>query len=143
MTEDKIVRTLYVNVYQEERRYGGAEEGGWWYSSYTPLESEATKCNCNLPIREWPIQDEETWDYIGWHVELDTFLIYHEEDCPCVSKFKEFEDKWICFKDDWYPQSSGDDSEPRRGESFTSGTITVRIELMKGSNKPEQIPMYS
>lgn len=135
-------RTLYVNVYQEERCYGGAEEGGWWYSSHTPLEFEATNCSCDLPIREWPIQDQNG-DYIGWHVELDTFVIYHEHDCLCVSKAKDFEDKWNGFKDEWYPQTEDDDSGPRRGESFTSGKVQVSIELMKGSYKPEQMPMYS
>jgi len=23
----------YVNVYEKDRRYGGAEEGGWWFNS--------------------------------------------------------------------------------------------------------------
>lgn len=25
------MRLLYVNVYEVDRRYGGPEEGGWWY----------------------------------------------------------------------------------------------------------------
>ena len=136
-------RTLFVNVYQEERCYGGAEEGGWWYTSKTPLEFEGVSCSSDLPVSEWPIQDDETWEYVGWHVELDTWESFHEETCLCISKVKEFMSKWMGFKDEWYSQTPGDDSEPRRGESFTSGKITVRIELMKASYKPEQIPMYS
>ena len=26
----------YVNVYLYDREYGGPEEGGWWYNTYTP-----------------------------------------------------------------------------------------------------------
>lgn len=31
--------TLYVNVYDITRNYGGPEEGGWWYDCGEPLES--------------------------------------------------------------------------------------------------------
>jgi hypothetical protein len=30
---------LYVNAYEVSRPYGGPEEGGWWYDSYSPLAS--------------------------------------------------------------------------------------------------------
>ena len=29
----------YVNVYLENRAYGGPEEGGWWYNCGDPVES--------------------------------------------------------------------------------------------------------
>jgi len=29
--------TYYVNIYQLSRNYGGAEEGGWWYDSGSPV----------------------------------------------------------------------------------------------------------
>lgn len=28
----------WVNVYEVTRHYGGAEEGGWWYNQYNPIE---------------------------------------------------------------------------------------------------------
>ena len=28
----------YVNVYLEELAFGGREEGGWWYHTFTPEE---------------------------------------------------------------------------------------------------------
>lgn len=28
-----------VSLYEIERRYGGPEEGGWWYDDYTVIES--------------------------------------------------------------------------------------------------------
>ena len=36
--------TVFVNVYSTERRYGGAEEGGWYYTCGTPVVSKATTC---------------------------------------------------------------------------------------------------
>ena len=30
----------YVNVYEEDRGYGGPEEGGWWYDISEPVHSE-------------------------------------------------------------------------------------------------------
>ena len=29
----------YANVYELDRRYGGDEEGGWWFTTYTPRDS--------------------------------------------------------------------------------------------------------
>lgn len=34
--DDKMV---YVTAYAVTREYGGSEEGGWWYSNYTALET--------------------------------------------------------------------------------------------------------
>ena len=30
---------LYVNTYEVDREYGGPEEGGWWFTTYTPVAS--------------------------------------------------------------------------------------------------------
>jgi hypothetical protein len=30
----------YVNVYEEDRGYGGSEEGGWWYDVREPVHSQ-------------------------------------------------------------------------------------------------------
>ncbi len=35
--------TLYVNVYLEDRHYGGPEEGGWWYDAGVVVSS--VQCN--------------------------------------------------------------------------------------------------
>ncbi|NHJ86442.1 MAG: hypothetical protein FK734_13340 [Asgard group archaeon] len=32
--------TFYVRVYGFNKAYGGAEEGGWWYNSYTVIDTE-------------------------------------------------------------------------------------------------------
>ena len=30
----------YLNIYEIGQAYGGPEEGGWWYTVGTPVESE-------------------------------------------------------------------------------------------------------
>ena len=32
-------RINFANVYELDRHYGGPEEGGWWYTSFTPRAS--------------------------------------------------------------------------------------------------------
>jgi hypothetical protein len=32
-------RPFYANIYLEDRAYGGAEEGGWWYNYREPCVS--------------------------------------------------------------------------------------------------------
>jgi hypothetical protein len=32
-------RTLWVNVYELDRMYGGPEEGGWWFTTGWPVSS--------------------------------------------------------------------------------------------------------
>jgi hypothetical protein len=34
MTETEILPTYFLGLYQIELCYGGAEEGGWWYTTY-------------------------------------------------------------------------------------------------------------
>lgn len=36
---EEVTPLLYVNVYLHDRAYGGPEEGGWWYDTYEPVES--------------------------------------------------------------------------------------------------------
>jgi|GEM_PF-4219397 len=31
---------LYANLYVHDREYGGSEEGGWWYDTYTPADND-------------------------------------------------------------------------------------------------------
>ena len=34
-----LCRCAYLNAYKVIQRYGGPEEGGWWYSVYEPVAS--------------------------------------------------------------------------------------------------------
>ena len=39
MVERKRGRFYYVNVYLEDRAFGGSEEGGWYYDCGSPVRS--------------------------------------------------------------------------------------------------------
>lgn len=36
---------VYVNAYLVVKKYGGAEEGGWYYDHYSPLQSRQYESN--------------------------------------------------------------------------------------------------
>ena len=136
------MRTLYVNVYQVERAYGGSEEGGWWYDAGTVLETKERLCACDLPVITWPVSDEHGRE--GYRAELDTWVANHDEnECEAYDTLNDLLEKYAGRKDEWYLQTEGDDSEPRRGESFSSGNIKVCIELDAGVPYPSVMPMYS
>ena len=136
------MRTLYVNVYQVERAYGGSEEGGWWYDAGTVLETKERLCACDLPVITWPVSDE--YGREGYRAELDTWVANHDEnECEAYDTLNDLLEKYAGRKDEWYLQTEGDDSEPRRGESFSSGNIKVCIELDAGVPYPSVMPMYS
>ena len=136
------MRTLYVNVYQVERAYGGSEEGGWWYDTGTVLETKERLCACDLPVITWPVSDE--YGREGYRAELDTWVSNHDEnECEAYDTLNDLLEKYAGRKDEWYLQTEGDDSEPRRGESFSSGNIKVCIELDAGVPYPSVMPMYS
>ena len=45
-------RIKYATVYFKDRRYGGLEEGGWWYNHYTKVsQSIPVWCKNRLPCR--------------------------------------------------------------------------------------------
>jgi hypothetical protein len=35
-----ITPSLYANLYLHDRAYGGPEEGGWWYDTYSPVDGD-------------------------------------------------------------------------------------------------------
>lgn len=35
-----ITKKIFVNTYLEDKAYGGPEEGGWWYNTWTIIESK-------------------------------------------------------------------------------------------------------
>ncbi len=41
--------SYYANIYELDRVYGGPEEGGWWFTTFTPRESR--KFNTKLRAR--------------------------------------------------------------------------------------------
>lgn len=51
-----VTPLLFVNVYLYDRRYGGPEEGGWYYDSYSPVmegdDVDAPICKMCATIEE-------------------------------------------------------------------------------------------
>ena len=37
---------LWVNAYEVEQRFGGHEEGGWFFDVGTPIYSQQALCHC-------------------------------------------------------------------------------------------------
>lgn len=37
---EDVTPCLFVNIYLYDRAYGGSEEGGWWYDTYTPEDEQ-------------------------------------------------------------------------------------------------------
>ena len=47
---------LYVNTYEVDRVYGGPEEGGWWFNTYSPVASR--RVYGERQARQWMIKLE-------------------------------------------------------------------------------------
>ena len=39
----RLNKVKFVNVYEVRRKFGGQEEGGWWYNEYTCVEVYPTR----------------------------------------------------------------------------------------------------
>lgn len=62
--EDKH-RTKYINTYEEIQRFGGHEEGGWYYTDYEVVDSQPVKCTCSCSTCEnGPLGDMSPCDCI-------------------------------------------------------------------------------
>jgi len=57
----------YANVYEVDRCYGGQEEGGWWFTTYTPKVSRKCWTKFGAEFRLGLLKDkfdkiEPEWD---------------------------------------------------------------------------------
>ncbi len=39
LTKENVMEKRFIGIYEVERRYGGPEEGGWWYNWNTHIAS--------------------------------------------------------------------------------------------------------
>lgn len=44
---------LYANLYLHDREYGGPEEGGWWYNTYSPVSRDSSDWDTDPPTFGW------------------------------------------------------------------------------------------
>ena len=107
----------YVNVYSTERCYGGAEEGGWWYTEGEPIECKGSFSDPSqahdlaTTLRNKILQPEK------YHTGINDL-----DGCD--------------------PDGNGDDSYLTVGGAWGTGEITVLVQPHPPKYYPEQRPRY-
>ena len=133
---------VYVNVYDKGERFGGHEEGGWTYSTYTLKESLKSWCDCpaDQVVRRWFDDEQEITIY-----ELSPWISDHY--CQAGLLAKQIRDQWdeegakatylesFTTAGGTYDMNSADDAPSEfTHEAITGGEIHVRIEDKKGED---------
>ena len=134
--------TVYVNVYDRGEAFGGHEEGGWTYSTYTLKESLKSWCDCpaDQVVRRWFDDEQEITIY-----ELSPWISDHY--CQAGLLAKQIKDQWdeegakatylesFITAGGTYDMNSADDAPSEfTHEAITGGEIHVRIEDKKGED---------
>ena len=139
--------TVYVNVYDRGEAFGGHEEGGWTYSTYTLKQSLKSWCDCDNDrvVRRWFDDEQEITIY-----ELSPYISDHW-NCQARKLAKQIKDQWDEEGDEegskatylesfttaggTYDMNSADDAPSEfTHEAITGGDIHVRIEDKKGED---------
>jgi hypothetical protein len=123
-------KKLWVNVYDVVQRYGGPEEGGWFYNEGIPEWSVTGLCHC-----PWEIGDDE------YHLHEDE--IAHSDHCPIHHLIIEAK-AWVAGFKPGYLETfiNGDPDEPEyRGEAVHRDK-SIQIEEQTGRAYPEYRPHY-
>ena len=124
---------VFVTVYNETQAYGGAEEGGWYYTCGEPIDGVYTLC-CGATGGD-PNN--------------------HAEDCPARGAAEKYHEKYVLGHRDEYLRSfthgpdgvswlDSDEDAPNeyRGEVATSGQNHVVIENDSPASYPTERPFY-
>lgn len=53
--------TLYANLYLYDRAYGGSEEGGWFYDTYSPVSRDSGDWDTEPPAFGWFASVDEAY----------------------------------------------------------------------------------
>ena len=123
-----MINTVFVNVYETEQRYGGAEEGGWYYTCGTPVASKATTCveskseyvHGNLcPAGNWESVLRGKYSGKAEYAETYTHDAHGVNYLDTMDVPTEF-----------------------AGEVVTSGSYEIRVEDHPGEAWPDQRPRY-
>lgn len=110
-------QTLYVNVYSEIERYGGAEEGGWYYWEGTPMWTAKGICLC-----------------------LDS---KHEEHCPISGYIQTAQAIVSGVKEGYLESYTIQDAEtPEYRNEGIYGRRTLKLELKSAQAYPQERPYY-
>jgi hypothetical protein len=119
---------VFVNVYAIEQRYGGSEEGGWYYTCGIPVVSKATTC----------VDSKSEYD--------------HGNLCPAGHWKALLRDKYnnkAEYVDTYTHDANGvnyldtmDVPTEFAGELVTSGSYEIRLEDHPGEVYPTHRPHY-
>ncbi len=107
----------FVSVYKQERAYGGAEEGGWWYDVLELVDSK-------------PVATRQAAEVVRTFLE-EKYKVQNQETGPASSS-KGFEN---------LPEGTEDYQIPL-GFSGGASEIIVLIEDTPGENSTTERPRY-
>ena len=89
----------YVHKYAVELRYGGSEEGGWWYESGFPVQSNVykghdeedayAKCRELNRFEHERAEREEDYDYTSVLSYRSNHYSYRVEESPVAGAYPE------------------------------------------------------
>ena len=130
---------LYVSVYKVTRAYGGAEEGGWYYSQGEPTDGVFTLC-CG-----------HVGEPYEWSGEYSGRVSDHLDGCPALAAYNAYVERYVKGHKEEYLKAfthapdgtswldRADDAPGEyRGEVATTGKYEIRVE----SNPPQAWPKY-
>ena len=124
--------TVYVNVYDRGEAFGGHEEGGWTYSTYTLKQSLKSWCDCDNDrvVRRWFDDEQEITIYeLSKQIE-DQWDEEGDEEGSKATYLESF-----TTAGGTYDMNSADDAPSEfTHEAITGGDIHVRIEDKKGED---------
>ena len=120
-------QTLYVNVYEETQRYGGAEEGGWYYWEGTPMWTAKGICLC---LDEYPAY-------------LIDIYSKHEVHCP-IGEYVLTAQAIVSGSKEGYLESytSQDVDSPEYRNEGIYGRRKLRVEDRPAEAYPKERPYY-
>lgn len=83
-------RVVFVNAYEVTRRYGGPEEGGWWYNNFDCIETYPTRYKNSKQIKEFLEKEYKDVEYGDIYSVLGgAALSVNIEDKPAESETRE------------------------------------------------------
>ena len=125
-------QTLYVNVYEETQRYGGAEEGGWYYWEGTPIWTAKGICLCLYSKYEV-------------HYPIGEYVLYgeHEVHCP-IGEYILTAQAIVSGRKEGYLESytSQDVDSPEYRNEGIYGRRKLRVEDGPSEAYPKERPYY-
>lgn len=94
-----VTPRVYANIYLKNRAYGGPEEGGWWYPTYTPADREWSAD----PPQYGLMPSEELAELAV--AALDTWCDLENATRPSIDSTAS-KGRFVVFQEAWPPEPS-------------------------------------